>query len=149
MSRKANPDSAGLFGLPRPPPGISLSAKSRPFPCDGSVHAGSCSTCLTVSSRETSTKGLILCAKMIRQQLIRYSHSIQMDYRLALKCKLISLVIDCVKRGDKKLYLVVAYGPQKLYFIDLLDLDSSNHLAVTQHIAPIIRALSTYSICVN
>jgi hypothetical protein len=72
-----------------------------------------------------------------------------MNYCLPLKGKFISLLTDGAKRGDKNFYVVVAYSAQKLYFIDLLNLESSDHVSVAQHVALIIQALSTYSICVN
>jgi hypothetical protein len=88
--------------------------------------------------REISRDGPILFPKTIRQQPIRDSHSIDMDYRLALKGKLTLLLIDGAKRGDKNFYVIVAYSTQKLYFIDLLNLEASNHVTVAQYAAPII-----------
>jgi hypothetical protein len=72
-----------------------------------------------------------------------------MEYRLVLKVKLVSLLTDGAKRGDKNFYVFVAYSAQKLYFIDLLNPESSESFIVTQDVAPIIQELNTYSIRVN
>jgi hypothetical protein len=72
-----------------------------------------------------------------------------MDYCLALKGKLISLLIGAAKRGDKTFCVVVAYSTQKLYFIDLLNLESSHDFTTTGHVALIIQELTTYSARAN
>jgi hypothetical protein len=56
---------------------------------------------------------------------------------------------DGAEQGDKSFYVVVASGAQRLFFIDLWNLESSDHVSVAQHVALIIQALSTYSIRVN
>jgi hypothetical protein len=50
--------------------------------------------------REISREGPILSPKTIRQQPVRDSHSINMDYRLALKGELTLLLIDGAKRSE-------------------------------------------------
>jgi hypothetical protein len=75
--------------------------------------------------REISKEGLIPYPKSIR-----YSHLVPMHNRFALKGKFILQLIDDAKRDDKKLYIIAAYSTQTLYFMDLLKLDSSDHLTV-------------------
>jgi hypothetical protein len=65
-----------------------------------------------------------------------------MDYRLGLKGKFISLLIDGAKHGDKNFSLFFASNAEKLDFIDSLNLESRRRLTITQHIGPIIRKLS-------
>jgi hypothetical protein len=72
-----------------------------------------------------------------------------MDHRIALKGMLISFLIDRERRDNKGFDVVVAHSVKKLYFIDLLKFESTNHLGVTQHPAPIIQQLNTYSIRVT
>jgi hypothetical protein len=62
---------------------------------------------------------------------------------------LISLLIDGAKRSDKNFYVVTPNRAQKLYFVDLFNLDSSNYLIVAQHVALVIQELSVYLVRVN
>jgi hypothetical protein len=91
----------------------------------------------------------ILCAKAIREQFIRYLHSIQMDHRLGLKDMSISALIDGAKRSGKNLCLLATHSAHKLHFIDLLNLEGSAHWMVTRNVAPTIQELSIYSIRVD
>jgi hypothetical protein len=85
-----------------------------------------------VCLHEISMEGMTLCVWTIRQELIRDSHSIQMYNHHVLKGKSISRQMDGAKPGDKNFNFIITYRGQKLCFIDLLNLESSNRSTATQ-----------------
>jgi hypothetical protein len=79
--------------------------------------------------------------KGLRRKMLAYSNWLEESTRYALRGKRVSLITDGVKWADRTLYVVVAFLPDRLFFLEFLHFEKADHQTIATKIGEVVKKL--------
>jgi hypothetical protein len=78
----------------------------------------------------------------VRKNLIDYANYLRESVFWKLKGKSVSLIADGATWESRALYFVVAFTPRNIYFLDVMHLESTDHLAIANEMGKLVKKLN-------